>query len=66
VRLLTDDLPGEALKFLAGPEAEIVFEVAPRPLVDLEGLDVATRAIERHHELRDETLAIRHFFDQPA
>ena len=66
VRLLADDLPREALKLLARPEAEIVFQVAPRPLVDLEGLDVATRAIERDHELRDEALAIRRFLDQPA
>ena len=66
MRLLADDLPGEALKLLARPEAEIVFEVAPRPLVDLECLDVTTRAIERHHELRDEPLAIRRFLDQPA
>ena len=42
------------------------FEVAPRPLVDLECLDVATRAIKRDHELRDEALAIRRFLDQPA
>jgi hypothetical protein len=66
VWLLTDDLPGEALKFLARPEAEIVVEVAPHPLVDLEGLSVATRAIERDHELRDEALAVRRFLDQPA
>jgi hypothetical protein len=58
VRLLADDLPGEALKFLARPEAEII-QVAPRPLVHLECLDVAPRAIERDHELRDEPLAIR-------
>ena len=66
MRLLADDLPGEALKLLARPEAEIVFQVAPRPLVDLECLDVTTRAIERDHELRDEPLAIRRFLDQPA
>ena len=66
MRLLTDDLPREALKLLARPEAEIVFQVAPRPLVDLECLYVATRAIERDHELRDEALAIRRFLDQPA
>ena len=66
MRLLTDDLPREALKLLARPEAEIVFQVAPRPLVDLECLDVATRAIERDHELRDEALAIRRLLDQPA
>ena len=66
VRLLADDLPREALKILARPEAEIVFQVAPRSLVDLEGLDMATRAIERDHELRDEVLAIRCLLDQPA
>ncbi len=38
----------------------------PRPLVDLECLDVATRAIQRDHELRDKPLAIRRFLDQPA
>ena len=65
VRLLADDLPREALKLLARPEAEIV-QVAPRPLVDLECLYVATRAIKRDHELRDEALAIRRFLDQPA
>jgi len=66
VRLLADDLPGEALEFLPRPEAEIVFEVAPPPLVDLECLYVATRAIERDHELRDEALAIGRFLDHPA
>ena len=66
VRLLADDLPGEALELLARPEAELVFQVAPRPLVDLECLHVATRAIERDHELSDEPLAIRRFPDQPA
>jgi hypothetical protein len=66
VRLLTDDLPREALQLLTRPEAEIVFEVTPRPLVDLECLDVATRAIERDHQLRDEALAIRRLLDQPA
>ena len=65
VRLLTDDLPREALEFLARPEAEIVFEGAPRPLVDLECLYVPTRPIQRHHELRDEALAIRRLLDQP-
>ena len=66
MRLLTDDLPREALKLLARPEPEIVFQVTPRPLVDLECLDVATRAIKRDHELRDEALAIRRLLDQPA
>jgi hypothetical protein len=66
VRLLADDLPREALELLARPEPEIVFQVAPRPLVDLERLYVPTRTIERHHELRDEALAIRRFLDQPA
>ena len=66
MRLLTDDLPREALKLLARPEPEIVFQVTPRPLVDLECLYVATRAIKRHHELRDEALAIRRLLDQPA
>jgi hypothetical protein len=66
VGLLTDDLPREALKLLARPEAEIVFQVLPRPLVDLECFDVTTRAIERHHELRDKPFAIRGFLDEPA
>ena len=66
MRLLADDLPREALKLLARPEPEIVFQVTPRPLVDLECLDVATRAIKRDHELRDEALAIRRLLDQPA
>ncbi len=65
MRLLADDLPREMLKLLARPEAEIV-QVAPRPLIDLECLDVATRAIQRDHELSDEALAIRRFLDQPA
>ena len=66
MRLLTDDLSREALKLLARPEAKLVFQVASGPLVRLECLDVATRAIERDHELRDEALAIRRFLDQPA
>jgi len=66
VRLLTDHLRREALKLLARPEAEIVFQVATDPLVHLECLYVTTRAIERDHELRDEALAIRRFLDQPA
>jgi hypothetical protein len=66
VRLLADDLPREALKLLARPEAELVFEVAPCPLIDLEGLYMATRAIERDHELCDEVLPIRCLIDQPA
>ncbi len=66
MRLLADDLPGETLKLLARPEAELDFEAAPRPLVDLECLYVTTRAIQRHHELRDEPLPIRRFLDQPA
>ena len=66
VRLLTDNLRREALKLLARPEAEIVFQVATGPLVHLECLYVTTRAIERDHELRDEALAIRRFLDQPA
>ena len=65
MRLLADDLAREPLELLARPEAEIV-QVAPRPLVDLECLDVATRAIQRDHVLRDEALAIRRFLDQPA
>jgi hypothetical protein len=66
VWLLADDLPREALKLLARPEAEIVVQVAPRLLVDLEGLGVATRAIERDHKLRDEALAVGRLLDQPA
>jgi hypothetical protein len=62
---LADDLPREALEVLARPEAKVV-QVAPRPLVDLECLDVATRAIKRDHELRDEALAIGRLLDQPA
>ena len=63
---LADDLPREALELLARPEAELVLEVAPRPLVDVECLDVTTRAIQRDHELGDEALAVRRLLDQPA
>ena len=63
VRLLTDDLRREALKLLARSKAEIVFRSRRVRSYDLECLDVASRAIKRDHQLRDEALAIRRFLD---
>jgi hypothetical protein len=63
---LANDLPSKALELFARLEAEIVVERAARPLVDLERLCLAARAVERDHQLRDEALAIRALVDQPT
>jgi hypothetical protein len=40
-------------------QPEIGVEGAPRPLVDLERVGVSTRTVERDHELRHQSLAVR-------
>jgi hypothetical protein len=63
-RLLTDDLSRQALELLARLETEIVVEGAARSLIDVECVRLATRAVERDHELPDEVLAVGALLDE--
>jgi hypothetical protein len=62
---LANDLACETLELLARLEAEILVERPARPLVELERLRLALRAIQSDHELGDEALPVRVRLDQP-
>ena len=59
IRVLTDDATLEVLQRGRGLETHLVAEEAPIVLERTERLDVATRAIQREHELRTRLLVER-------
>ena len=60
---MTDDLSGELLQLGTRLDSQVVHERAARPLVGLERLCLATRAVQRDHQLRHEALAVRILLD---
>src|SRR5262245_22321830 len=65
LRLLANDLPGESLELIARPKAELVLKSTARSLIDLECFRLTVGAVQRHHELGDEALAVGALLDEP-
>jgi hypothetical protein len=54
---LGQDRPFELLKIATGLDAEILDQPTPSDAIVLKRVRLATRAVERDHQLRDEALA---------